>query len=80
MGANESWPDPEDLPRSVSVGVYAVTGRLVRTVKAGAMTPGYYSLEWDGRDDGGRKVSSGVYFIKARTGGEGITRKVILLR
>jgi hypothetical protein len=75
-----SWPDPAERPRAVNVGVYAVTGRLVRTMEAGVMTPGYYRFEWDGRDDWGSEVSPGVYFIKARTGGVGITRKIILLR
>jgi immune inhibitor A len=77
---DQSWPDPKDHPRAVGVGVYSVTGRLVRTVMAGAMTPGYYRFEWDGKDDAGRKVSSGVYFIQAQTGASGLSRKVILLR
>ncbi len=80
LEGNTSWTDPDEHPRAVSMGVYAVTGRLVRTIEAGAMTPGYYHFEWDGRDDGGYKVSPGVYFIKAETRGSGLTRKVILLR
>jgi hypothetical protein len=77
---NTSWSDPEDMPRAVEVRVYSVTGRVVRTVEAGAMTPGYYRFEWDGRDEGGYKVGPGVYFVKAQTGGSGLTRKIILLR
>jgi len=80
QGEETSWPDPAESPRAVYVGVYTVTGRLVRTMKAGAMIPGYYRFEWDGRDEGGISVGPGVYFIKAQTGGAGISRKVILLR
>jgi immune inhibitor A len=75
-----SWSDPDDQPGAVTVGVYTVGGRLVRTLKSGRMSPGYLSFTWDGRNDSGQAVGSGVYFISARSGGEGLSHKVILLR
>jgi beta propeller repeat protein len=75
-----SWSDPTDHPRAVNVGVYTVSGRLVRTIEAGAMIPGYYRFEWDGRDESGRSVGPGIYFIHTGMGGQSLSRKVILLR
>jgi beta propeller repeat protein len=75
-----SWPDPEDHRRAVTVGVYSVSGRLVRTLAVGTVTPGYYRFDWDGRDDRGHGVASGVYFINARAGDDALTKKVILIR
>jgi flagellar hook assembly protein FlgD len=80
LEGDASWPDPEKQPRAVTMGVYAVTGRLVRTIEAGALTPGYYHFEWNGRDEQGIRVGSGVYFIKAHAGGSTLTRKIILVR
>jgi flagellar hook assembly protein FlgD len=47
----------------------------VRTLLDGAMPAGATLLQWDGRDDQGRLVSSGVYFARATAaGGRGTTR------
>jgi beta propeller repeat protein len=78
--SGSSWPDPEEEPRSVVVGVYTVTGRLIRSLEAGSLSPGYYRFSWDGRNEAGNKVGAGVYFISVHTGGESLSRKVILLR
>ena len=48
-----------------SVSVYDANGRLVRGLKAGGrLSPGEYLLNWDGRDQNGRPVESGVYFLR----------------
>jgi len=44
----------------VSVKVYDVTGRLVRVLRDGVEPAGYHSVTWDGRDDRGESVASGV--------------------
>jgi flagellar hook assembly protein FlgD len=45
--------------------IYSVDGRLVRTLKQGEETPaGTHEVTWNGTDDGGRGVSSGIYFVK----------------
>jgi hypothetical protein len=59
----------------VHVAVYDAAGRRVRTLLDGAMPAGATLLQWDGRDDQGRLVSSGVYFARATAaGGRGTTR------
>lgn len=62
------------------VGVYDVRGALVRALAWGWVGPGSHSLSWDGRDDAGRSVGSGVYFLKARALGRSSVRKLVLLR
>ena len=57
-----SFEIPETMP--VSLHVFNVNGRLVRTLVSGDYPPGFHSVTWDGRDDDGRSVSHGVYFIK----------------
>jgi hypothetical protein len=52
----------------------------VRTLLAGSVDGGSMRLTWDGRDDGGRRVASGVYFFTLTSGGLSISRKAVLLR
>ena len=59
---------------SVSMRIYGVSGRLVRTLKQGEYTnSGTYAVRWNGTDDQGRHVPSGIYFVKTSqktSGGE----------
>jgi hypothetical protein len=64
----------------VWVGVYDVSGRLVRHVHDGPVPAGRYSIEWDGRDDRGELVPSGHYIISGRTGANGSSRHLTLIR
>lgn len=50
-------------PRTaVRLCIYDISGSLVRTLVDTKQQPGHYSVSWDGRDESGRMVSSGVYF------------------
>jgi hypothetical protein len=70
----------------VCLRIYSFTGQLVRTLVNAKKEAGYYNVVWDGRDDSGKKVTSGIYFYKIQTHtGLGIpdyteTKKLILLR
>lgn len=65
----------------VSVDVFDVRGRLVRVLKEPSLTPtGTGAVHWNGRNDRGRRVPAGVYFVKIRAGAEVLTRKVVLVR
>jgi hypothetical protein len=84
------WPNP--APRSVTLSfgvgranggshrlvVYDVTGRRVRTVLEADLAPGTYKQLWDGRDQRGRVVSSGMYFARMTGPGFTATRKILL--
>ncbi|MCB1182198.1 T9SS type A sorting domain-containing protein [bacterium] len=63
-----------------AVDVLDLQGRHVRTLVAGAMSAGEQTVRWDGRDDAGRGVSSGAYFIRLRAGDRIATRKVTLMK
>jgi hypothetical protein len=61
-----------------NVTVRSVTGALVRILSdPRPLTPGTYSLSWDGRDDRGRSVAPGVYFWRLESESTILTRKAI---
>jgi len=66
--------------RDVTLRVYDVAGRLVRTVWDAPLDAGPRELDWDGRDADGRQTASGVYFVRLRAGDDTRTRKVVVLR
>jgi photosystem II stability/assembly factor-like uncharacterized protein len=63
-----------------TLSVFDISGRLVRTLLDEPRDPGMNRVVWDGRDDGGRSVASGVYFYRLRAGSKDETRKMILAR
>jgi subtilisin-like proprotein convertase family protein len=73
---------PFELPveSRVTLRVYDVKGRAVRTLAADVLAPDFYTAVWDGRDDGEREVASGAYYYRLETGGRTLTKKMLLLR
>jgi hypothetical protein len=70
-----------DRRASVTLRIYDVSGRLVRTLVNEMQEPGNrYTVTWDGRNGFGRNVSSGIYFCRLTTGTRTSTRKMVLLR
>ncbi len=70
-----------DLPsdENVRLGIFDVSGRLVRVVVNEKVTAGRHTAAWDGRDGGGKRVPSGVYFYDLRAGEHHATRKLVVL-
>jgi len=64
----------------VTIGVYNVKGQLVKTLVNEEKASGNHSVVWDGRDNNGRSVSSGVYFYKMNAGKYSSTRKMIMMK
>jgi hypothetical protein len=64
----------------VDLGVYDVSGRRVKQLVRGELTPGSYAITWNGRDDGNRTLSSGIYFYRLRVGGKVAQGKMILVK
>jgi flagellar hook assembly protein FlgD len=64
----------------VTLAVYDIAGRLVRTLAQGPMNAGDYALHWDGRDERGDDVTAGIYFYRLEGTGIDETRKMVLLR
>ena len=71
-----------ELPERARVRllVFDVQGRLVRTLVDGELQPGGQEIAWNGRDDDGRNVASGVYFYRLETPQTLVSRKMVLLR
>ncbi len=59
--------------------VFDVRGNNIRRLVAGSLAAGDHSVNWDGTDDNGQRVSSGIYFYRLRSGSfEGLQRMVLL--
>lgn len=64
----------------VSLRIFDATGRLVRTLIDEPLPSGRFRTVWDGRDDGGTTVGSGVYLYAISAEGKTLTRKMTLLK
>ncbi len=64
----------------VSLAVYDVSGKKVAVLAEGVEEPGEHIAVWDGTDDQGRRVSSGVYFARLEVGKKVFNRKMILMK
>ncbi len=64
----------------VRLAVYDVRGRLVSTLEDGLVEGGDHAVVWDGTDSRGRRVSSGIYFLRAEIDGWTDARKMVLLK
>jgi len=66
--------------RGASLRIYDSGGHLVRTLDRGPLLPGRRSVRWDGYDDRGSPVASGVYLVRLGAGNEAVTQKLVLTR
>jgi hypothetical protein len=64
----------------VTLAIFDVRGKLVRTLVSGRKTPNNYRVTWDGTDNRNVSVASGVYFYRLTTGEFAATKKMVLLR
>jgi len=64
----------------VTLAIYDVSGELIRTLKNAVEAAGAYKVFWDGRDQTGKHVASGVYFYKLNAGSFTQTKKMVLLK
>ena len=52
------------VPDQVTVKIYTVSGRLIRTIEDASARRGYNETDWDARDENGERLANGVYFYK----------------
>jgi hypothetical protein len=64
----------------VTLAIYNVAGERVRTLADEAFAAGAHTKVWDGRNDAGSPVSSGIYFYRLTAPGFSQTRKMVLLK
>jgi hypothetical protein len=64
----------------VKVAVYDVTGRLVRELADKVMTPGEYTVTWNGKDNRNQEVGPGIYFYTFTTPKGSFQKKMVVLK
>lgn len=66
--------------QQIRVAIYDVGGRLVRTLVDGSKTAGIHDVSWEGRDQAGGPVASGIYFVRIAGETQSATRKIVLIK
>jgi flagellar hook assembly protein FlgD len=61
-----------------SLKVYNTKGQLVRNLVNSDLTAGMHSVVWNGTDEKGKAVPSGVYFYRVENAGKAVTKKMLL--
>jgi hypothetical protein len=69
----------------VALKIYDALGQLVRRIDLGSQTAGYYyspgrAAQWDGRDQRGYRVGSGLYIYELRAGSQSVRRKIAFVQ
>lgn len=67
-------------PGFASIGIFDVAGRLVRLLQRGDLPAGEHRFVWNGEDDRGRRVASGVFLYRVEAPGIAETRKMVLAK
>jgi hypothetical protein len=90
FGLSQNYPNPFNpttvidyaLPKAceVSIKVYNILGQEVRNLANERQEAGYKSTVWDGKDDQGQEVSSGIYFYRIVAGNFIKSKKMVLLK
>tara|TARA_B110000444_G_C18835214_1_gene595565 strand:- start:15 stop:1829 length:1815 start_codon:yes stop_codon:yes gene_type:complete len=65
---------------NVNLSIYNMLGQKVRTLTNGSMNAGTHTLQWNGRDEMGQSVSTGIYLYTLTNGSETITKKMALMK
>jgi hypothetical protein len=69
-----------EQPVRACLYIYNAVGQRVRRLLDTAKAPGAYAASWDGRDDGGSPLGSGLYFYRLSAGPFSQTKKMLLIR
>jgi hypothetical protein len=82
----ETWiPYQLPAPADVTISIYDVSGRLVRHLDIGFQEAGFYlkresAAYWDGKNNTGESVASGLYFYHLQAGDASAIRKMLILK
>ena len=73
---------PLALPEAggVALRIYNLAGQAVRTLVSGALPAGRHQVVWDGRDEQGRELGSGVYLVRLEARSGVLTRKLLMVK
>ncbi len=64
----------------IALTIYNNLGMVVRILVSGSVQPGIHTVKWDGRNDRGDQMASGVYFLRLQAGSFVQTQKMLLIR
>jgi YVTN family beta-propeller protein len=70
----------EGPKQHVSLNVYNVSGRKVKSLVDEERLPGFYSVDWNGRDDNDKKLPNGIYFYRLEVADFTSAKKAVLMR
>jgi flagellar hook capping protein FlgD/List-Bact-rpt repeat protein len=73
-------PFTVDIDRNVSLVVYDMLGREVRTLSSGLMLPGARFIQWNGVDNSGARVAPGMYLCRMTSNGQSETTTIVIAR
>ena len=62
------------------MSIFDISGRLINTLIHDKLEIGFYSVEWNGKDQSGLLVSTGVYLIQVRSGKKLSTQKMAFIK
>ena len=80
----ETWiPYQLSKPAKVSISIHSVDGKLIRTLELGRLSAGIYhnkshAAYWDGRNEFGEPIASGIYFYTLTAGDFTASRKMLI--
>jgi hypothetical protein len=87
---HQNYPNPfnpvtsirYDIPEAanVRVSVYSLLGQKVKTLVSGAHQPGFYAVQWNGTNDHGNPVASGMYICRIQADRFNAVKKLILMK
>ncbi|SVE57783.1 uncharacterized protein METZ01_LOCUS510637, partial [marine metagenome] len=64
----------------VTLTIFNMLGQQVKELTSGLKSAGNYTLQWNGNDDLGRRVSSGIYLYTLNDGSRSLTKKMVLMK
>ena len=64
----------------VTLGIYNMLGEKIKTLLDDTVAAGEHSINWNGTNDSGKRVSSGIYLIRLSSGENNQMRKMVLLK
>jgi hypothetical protein len=89
-GLSQNYPNPFSSYMTISyqvpfdcyvfLRIYNIAGELVQTLRSKNQKPGHYTVCWDGKDENGKQLPSGVYFVRLKTPNKSIIKKIIKLK
>ncbi|MCD6595688.1 choice-of-anchor J domain-containing protein [bacterium] len=79
---NSSTEIKVNVPESgkIKLAIYDLKGRSIKTIDSGEFESGTHNFRWDGDDNSGNTVSTGIYFVKLDTGKSTLIRKIALIK